>query len=149
MRACVKHKCRGRKNFLCLPEHVHLFCTEIYTVSSVILRIIQLSWVPSFQRADYGNSHLHNPVSHFVIINTVYFLSLLFTQSCPTLWDVRDCNTPGFPVLHYLPELAQTVMTSNHLILFHPIFLLLWSIQTLESSQISWFSASGGQRIGN
>ena len=29
-------------------------------------------------------------------------------QSCPTLCDPMDCSTPGFPVLHYLPELAQT-----------------------------------------
>ena len=30
------------------------------------------------------------------------------TQSCPTLCNPRDCSTPGFPVLHYLPEFAQT-----------------------------------------
>ena len=30
------------------------------------------------------------------------------TQSCLTLWDPMDCSMPGFPVLHYLPELAQT-----------------------------------------
>ena len=30
------------------------------------------------------------------------------TKSCPTLWDPVDSNTPGFPVLHYLLELAQT-----------------------------------------
>ena len=29
-------------------------------------------------------------------------------QSYPTLCDPMDCNTPGFPVLHYLPEFAQT-----------------------------------------
>ena len=29
-------------------------------------------------------------------------------QSCPTLWDPMGCNTPGFPVHHQLPELAQT-----------------------------------------
>ena len=29
-------------------------------------------------------------------------------QSCPTLWDPKDCSTPGFPVLHQLPEFAQT-----------------------------------------
>ena len=28
-------------------------------------------------------------------------------KSCPTLFDLRDCSTPAFPVLHYLPELAQ------------------------------------------
>ena len=30
------------------------------------------------------------------------------TQSCLTLCDPRNCSTPGFPVLHYFPEFAQT-----------------------------------------
>ena len=30
------------------------------------------------------------------------------TQSCLTLCDRMDCSTPGLPVLHHLPELAQT-----------------------------------------
>ena len=30
------------------------------------------------------------------------------TQSCPTPCDSFDCRTPGFPVHHQLPELAQT-----------------------------------------
>ena len=53
-------------------------------------------------------------------------------QSCPTLCDPRKSSVPGFPVLHYLQEFAQThihcsVTLSNHLILCHP-FLLLPSI---------------------
>ena len=32
----------------------------------------------------------------------------LVTQSCPTLCEPVDCSTPGFPVLHHHPELAQT-----------------------------------------
>ena len=40
-----------------------------------------------------------------------------------------DCSTPGFPVHHHLPELAQThvfesVMPSSHLILCLPLILL-------------------------
>ena len=31
-----------------------------------------------------------------------------FTQSCPTLCDPMDYSTPGFPVHHQLPDLAQT-----------------------------------------
>ena len=31
----------------------------------------------------------------------------LVVQSCLTLCDPMDCSTPGFPVLHQLPELAQ------------------------------------------
>ena len=30
------------------------------------------------------------------------------TKLCPTLYDPMNCNTPGFPVLHHLLELAQT-----------------------------------------
>ena len=51
------------------------------------------------------------------------------SQSCPTLCNPMDCSTPGFPVHHQLPELAQThvhelVMPSNHLILCRPLLLL-------------------------
>ena len=35
-----------------------------------------------------------------------YFSSV--TQSRLTLCDPMDCSIPGFPVLHYLPEFAQT-----------------------------------------
>ena len=36
-------------------------------------------------------------------------LLLLFSCSvCPTLCNPMDFSTPGFPVLHYLPEFAQT-----------------------------------------
>ena len=55
---------------------------------------------------------------------------LFVTQSCPTLCNPMDCSTPGLPVLHHLPELAQTlmsiksVMPSNHLILCCPLLLL-------------------------
>ena len=49
-------------------------------------------------------------------------------QSCQTVCDPVDCSTPGFPVLHHLPEFAQTrvllvVMPSNHLILCCPLLL--------------------------
>ena len=36
------------------------------------------------------------------------FQSSAVTQSCPALCDPMDCSTPGFPVRHQLPELAQT-----------------------------------------
>ena len=39
-------------------------------------------------------------------ISSVPFNSV--TQSCPTLCNSMDCSTPGFPVPHYLLELAQT-----------------------------------------
>ena len=39
------------------------------------------------------------------------FLFIQFSsvaQLCPTLWDPMDCNTPGLPVHHQLPEFTQT-----------------------------------------
>ena len=35
-------------------------------------------------------------------------LSCSLAKSCPTLCNIMDCSTPGFPVLHHLPEFAQT-----------------------------------------
>ena len=52
------------------------------------------------------------------------------TKLCPTLCDPMNCNKPGFPVLHYLLELAElhsnswTLMPSNHLILCCLLLLL-------------------------
>ena len=50
------------------------------------------------------------------------------TQLCLTLCSPMDCSTPGFPVLHYLLETAQTPVhqvsdASNHLILCFPLLL--------------------------
>ena len=36
------------------------------------------------------------------------FVTLVVTQLRPTLCDLMDCSTAGFPVLHHLPEFAQT-----------------------------------------
>ena len=51
------------------------------------------------------------------------------TQSCPALCNSMDCSMPGLLVLYSVLELAQThvhwsVMSSNHLVLCHPLFLL-------------------------
>ena len=39
---------------------------------------------------------------------TLFFFFCSAAKSHPTLCDRMDCSTPGFPVLHYSPELAQT-----------------------------------------
>ena len=56
-------------------------------------------------------------------------LQLLFSCSVVSLCDCMDCSTPGFPILHHLPELAQLMsielmMPSDHLVLCHPLLLL-------------------------
>ena len=52
-------------------------------------------------------------------------------QLCLTLCDAMDCSTPGFPVHHQLPELAQThvhrvsdaIQPSHPLVIAPPNFL--------------------------
>ena len=49
-------------------------------------------------------------------------------KSCPTLCDPMDFSTSGFPVLHYLPEIAQTHVhwvsdAIQPFILCHPLLL--------------------------
>ena len=68
-------------------------------------------------------------------------------QSCPNLCYSMDHSTPGFPVLHYLPEFSQTYVhcvsdASNHLILCHPLLHLLSifpSIRILSNESALWY----------
>ena len=76
------------------------------------------------------------------------------TQSCPTLCDPMDCSTPGFPIHHWLPELAQThdhrvsdaIQPSHHPL--SPFSSCLQSFPASGSSPRSQFFAPGGQSIG-
>ena len=56
-------------------------------------------------------------------------------QSCPTLCDPMDCSMPGVPILHYLPQFAQTYVpcADDAIQPSHP--LLLPSSPTLNLSQ--------------
>ena len=59
-----------------------------------------------------------------------YQVMWLFSSSfMSNSWDPMDCSTPGFPVLHYLPESArlmsvESVILSNHFILCRHLLLL-------------------------
>ena len=80
-------------------------------------------------------------------------------QSCPTLCDPMDCNTPGSPVHHQLLGLAQTHVhwVSNAIQPSHPLrdekvsypfSSCLQSFPATGSFPMSQFSASDGQNIG-
>ena len=64
---------------------------------------------------------------------TCHTLTICFCCSaaklCPTPCDPMDCTMTGLPVLHYIPEFAQTisfesVMLSNRVILCHCLLFL-------------------------
>ena len=75
-------------------------------------------------------------------------------QSCTTLCDPMDCSTPGLPVHHQLPELAQThvhqvgdaIQPSHSLSSPSPPALNLSQHQGLFQWVFS--TSSGGQSIG-
>ena len=74
------------------------------------------------------------------------------TESCSSLCDPMDCNTPGFPVYHQLPELAQThahrvghPTISSSVI---PFSSCLQSFPASRSFPVSQFFTLGGQSIG-
>ena len=83
---------------------------------------------------------------------TVQFSSA--TQLCPTLCNPMDCRTPGFPVHHQLPELAQihvhwisdAIQPSQTLVV--PFFLCLQSLPASGSFPVSQLFASDGHSIG-
>ena len=51
--------------------------------------------------------HLWFTVCSLTILGTPES-GVIAAQSCLSPCHPMDCSTPGFPVLHYLPELAQT-----------------------------------------
>ena len=59
-------------------------------------------------------------------------------QSCPTLCDPMDCSTPGFPILHHLPELAQIHVhgVSDAIQPSHPLLPLLLLPPTFPSIRV-------------
>ena len=74
----------------------------------------------------------------------VYFRSV--TQSCPTLCNPRDCSTPGFPVHHQLPELAQAHVhwVSDAIQPSHPLLPASLPVFHLSQHQslFQWVSSS-------
>ena len=62
--------------------------------------------------------------------NCLEFQFSSITLLCLTLCDPMDCNTPDFPVLYYLPELAKIHVhqVSDVIQPSHPLFFLLPSI---------------------
>ena len=57
-------------------------------------------------------------------------------QSCLTLCNPMDCSTPGFPIHHQLPELAQSLSENVTVILLDLGLGLQWMQVKTDSTQI-------------
>ena len=83
-------------------------------------------------------------------LTSVQFSSV--AQSCPTLFNPKDCSKPGLPVHNLLPDLLKLMSTEvsdaiNHLILCCPFLLLPSIFLTSGSFLMSHYFASGDQSI--
>ena len=99
------------------------------------------------------NHHYHlNKTNASLVIYYICCCCSIF-QSCLTPCDPMDCSTPGFPVLHHLPEFTQTHVHWVSDAIQPSLSLLPPSLPALKLSQhqglfqgVSY--ASGGQSIG-
>ena len=71
-----------------------------------------------------------------------------------TLHSPMDCSMPGFPVLHYLPDLLkfmsiESVMLSNLSSTAAPFFCCLQSFPASRSFPLSQLFTSGGLSVGS
>ena len=85
------------------------------------------------------------------------------TQLCLTLWPHELGSTPGFPLLHYLPEFAQTHVhwVDDAIQPFHPLSPLLLLPSNSQHQDFSsetalhirwpeyWTFSFGKQKLGN
>ena len=111
-----------------------------------------MKWYPQCTRRDnclYRNVVLQLSISSSTII------CCWVIKSCSTLGDPMDCSTPGFPVLHYLSEFAQTYVlwVSDAIQAPHPLPPPCSLALNLSQHQglffpICWLFASSSQRIG-
>ena len=101
-----------------------------------------------------GNSHKRRNPSYDLtyLWNLKKSCCCSVAQLCPTLCDLMDCSTPGFPVLRYLSEFAQTCVhwVSDANEPSHPVipFSCLQSFPASGSFPMSQLFASDGQSIG-
>ena len=90
-------------------------------------------------------------------LKTAYIYQCLccsVSKSCLTLCNPMNCSTPGFPVLHYLPEFAQThvhwvsdaIQPSQSSVTSFSFCLQFFLAS--ESFPMSKLLTSGGQSIG-
>ena len=144
--ACTQFKNQLVKSCLCVSDRLARFVSSLKSRGDCVRSQGPLCspkwWVFSLQFQSF-----------LLYLWCIVTCCCLVTRSCLTLCDPIDCSTPGFPVLHHLPVLAQThviesVMPSNHFLLCYPFSSCLQSFPASGSFLMSQFLASGGQSMG-
>jgi len=96
------------------PSREHIFLTLLCHHKGISLAA----------REGFNSSRKYRNDKNILMIHLFCSVS----RSCLTLCNPMVCSTPGFPVHHLFPELAQThvhwVGDANHFILCHPLLFL-------------------------
>ena len=93
---------------LCRYRHISFYCNSFYCASQTLhfffsnWSFLETPCPASLLRQFSNNWSLHVSVSQF----GCWCCSV--AELCSTLCKPTDCSMPDFPVLHYLPEFAQT-----------------------------------------
>ena len=101
-----------------MPSNHLILCRPLLLLPSIFSRtrvflnesVLHIRW-PKHWSFSFSIS-LSNEYSGLISLRIDWFdlLEVQFssvTKSCPTVWDPMDYSTPGFHVLHHLPEFAQ------------------------------------------
>ena len=100
-------QCRGPRFDPWLENQIpHAATKSLHAANKKIPHVTTKDQKPNklifFKKSKACTTGLENKALHRLIsVSSV-------TQLCPTLFDPMDCSTPGFPVHHQFPELAQT-----------------------------------------
>ena len=131
------------------PEHTIIFKDKIHLTVQYPYQFKNRSWTTE-------NSQV--PTQHrlpgFLACLTKLCCCSSVIKPCLTLWEPVDCSTLGFPVLHYLPEFAQTHVywVGDAIQPSHPLSSPLHPALDLSQHQdlFQWVgsSTSGGQSTG-
>ena len=99
-----------------------------------------IGWIPSRERSHHNGSYNSS------------MLSCSVAKLYMTLCNHMYCSTPGFPILHYLPEFANTPVywVSDAIQPYHPLFSSppAFNLSQHVSFPMSQLFTSGGQSIG-
>ena len=106
------HSCRRIHCFLFYWNTVDTYTILCYRSSLAVQwlglhAVLPTAWVQSLT-GELRSYKLHSVAYKNTSMCVCVYQFSSVAQLCPTLWDPMDCSTPGFPVNHQIPELAQT-----------------------------------------
>ena len=143
--SCCKWETLHCHGWMSLPMCVYTLTHRLHTHTHTAIHMCHIFFIHSSIVEYVGSCHT------LAVVNdaTVNICCCSVTKLCLTLCNLMDCSMPGFPVLHYFPEFAQThvhwvddvIQPSHPLLLPSPPILNLSQHQGLFqwwALQIGW-----------